>query len=941
MPKGSRVQDTINRLNVGSPAPHKRISLTPRGTESKLRAPRVSRAISRDDSALDALQPPPIRARNNSDPLSPRIRAPPKVPPRPPQPLVSKIPKQFLQKFDSPLRNASSSLEKSNKAASKHASDLPQAQRRQHGRAANDSKKKKVGNLRSKTPPARAGERKGNKRNPPDLSRSGSQRLLMFRGEGEKSSSIASDENINDDYRTSDDGLPTPKCRPPPPPNIKQQKKKRPPALPSSTTEEEQQYSSSSSSTSNGGGPRKKPPPIPASILLRKRSKNRLLPAAPANDSRSSSGANDAANIERTRHSSIYQGGNRERDSRLERVKTAPFLLGDSSCPPTPPRTRPARRGRGGQGNPPPLPMRRPTIHSKSQARGPPLPERRTKERKSIAPLQNLQRIPSLGGFDFDISSSTSASGGGGNLSLSQRSTGFIGFAHYLARRSGKEHLTASNRVFYLNWAGTSSMMQCRFKQAARLGDKDGKDARGETLFSCIRLQSIGGGTVHKRGSVGGVVAEEWRYTNWDRQQAIASFDGVVFKTRLRSSADGKAATGKELRFLNHNQERCRLEKQSLALLQFGGGSAAAGGVEVPEGGCESKAAATAAADTARMMRRTNKRMSGVMTITGREAKLPRYTFRETAQQIEKDRAIFAQMGVDSSQLAFDGLLKAEFGHRAKPGPCSTVRDVTRKVENLISSGTLAFEGGADLAKLLKLEGCTWREANHPEFLFIQYRVAGDPRSLAIPRKILQDEKRVYVGLKKLVPVVRLTCADLVDRLVEVPSSRLSENFFLTLPYHSAPDYVLHLLLKRTYPEIDSPWRPRIFAHLKAWIKEYPEDFCSNRSLVQELLEDAKEISKLTTAESAFHDKMSKRVLDAMENAMESLDLEESVPYYMYPTFLPRDEAKDYDDFSIHLLSQQQHVKVLGRAVNGEWLTGMMMGGVIVVGVVVVVVVQR
>jgi len=373
MPKGSRVQDTINRLNVGSPAPHKRISLTPRGTESKLRAPRVSRAISRDDSALDALQPPPIRARNNSDPLSPRIRAPPKVPPRPPQPLVSKIPKQFLQKFDSPLRNASSSLEKSNKAASKHASDLPQAQRRQHGRAANDSKKKKVGNLRSKTPPARAGERKGNKRNPPDLSRSGSQRLLMFRGEGEKSSSIASDENINDDYRTSDDGLPTPKCRPPPPPNIKQQKKKRPPALPSSTTEEEQQYSSSSSSTSNGGGPRKKPPPIPASILLRKRSKNRLLPAAPANDSRSSSGANDAANIERTRHSSIYQGGNRERDSRLERVKTAPFLLGDSSCPPTPPRTRPARRGRGGQGNPPPLPMRRPTIHSKSQARGPPV----------------------------------------------------------------------------------------------------------------------------------------------------------------------------------------------------------------------------------------------------------------------------------------------------------------------------------------------------------------------------------------------------------------------------------------------------------------------------------------------------------------------------------------------------------------------------------------
>eukprot|EP00466_Bigelowiella_natans_P001432 jgi/Bigna1/139307/aug1.49_g14015 len=334
---------------------------------------------------------------------------------------------------------------------------------------------------------------------------------------------------------------------------------------------------------------------------------------------------------------------------------------------------------------------------------------------------------------------------GGGGANSSQ-----YGEKGYLARRSGKEHLTASNRVFYLNWAGTSSMMQCRFKQAARLGDKDGKDARGETLFSCIRLQSIGGGTVHKRGSVGGVVAEEWRYTNWDRQQAIASFDGVVFKTRLRSSADGKAATGKELRFLNHNQERCRLEKRSLALLQFGGGSAAAGGVEVPEGGCESKAAAAAAADTARMMRRTNKRMSGVMTITGREAKLPRYTFRETAQQIEKDRAIFAQM------------------------------------------------------------------------------------------------------------------------------------------------------------------------HLKAWIKEYPEDFCSNRSLVQELLEDAKEISKLTTAESAFHDKMSKRVLDAMENAMESLDLEESVPYYMYPTFLPRDEAKDYDDFSIHLLSQQQHVKRRLQSLSGR-----------------------
>jgi len=373
-------------------------------------------------------------------------------------------------------------------------------------------------------------------------------------------------------------------------------------------------------------------------------------------------------------------------------------------------------------------------------------------------------------------------------------------------------------------------------------------------------------------------IGEEWKYLDWKGEKMIAAFNGKRFKTRREG--DTKALESGELEYLPHNKGyKCRLRPQDKSKLRRLLGS-------------------TSFTSSARLMAGASARQ-----------RLPRYTFKETAQQIEKDRAIFAKMGVDSSQLAFDGLLRAEFGHRPKPGPCDTVHDVTKKVQALISSGSLTFDAESDLASILKLDNAPWREPHHPEHLFLQYRVAGEPREHQLPRKLV-DDARLYVGLKKLVPVVRLTCADLVDRLIEVPSSRFTENFFLTLPYHSAPDYVLQLLLKRTYPQIDSPLRPRIFAVLKKWAQTYPEDF-GDTELFEHLLDAAKEMTSLSTKELKFHDRETIRLLKTLTTSLTRLeeDLVRDIPFVMWPQFMKLEEAAECDQHSLNLLGTLQNVK--------------------------------
>jgi len=416
--------------------------------------------------------------------------------------------------------------------------------------------------------------------------------------------------------------------------------------------------------------------------------------------------------------------------------------------------------------------------------------------------------------------------------------------------------------ILYTDWEEHARVMRCRFKQTVVISRK-----KGETLFDVQHL-------VDANGELDGVL-EEWQYIDWNGKHCLLHYDGKQFMSREEGEKKNRPVP--EIRFLSHKLCKWVIkpsEKQTAPI---------------------SISNSSLGKNTIEMKTKT--------------ARLPRYTFRETAMQIEKDRAIFAKMGVDSTHLALDGLLKAELGEAAadSKGPASDTHDVTKEVEGIVSAGTLQIDEKIDVGTVLGVSEKFPNQGDH--YLFLQFRVAGEPKELRIPR-ITDKKYKAFVGLKKLVPVVRLTCADLVDRLIEVPSSLFMENFLLTLPYHAEPDYVVRLLLKRTYPQIDSPWRPRIFAVLKKWAQTYPEDF-GQTDLLRNLLAQAKEITDLDKHGITFHDREAERLLRALTSSLKTMrkEIETPLEFAMWPSFLA--DPQQYDAYAINLFKQDKDTKVV------------------------------
>lgn len=296
----------------------------------------------------------------------------------------------------------------------------------------------------------------------------------------------------------------------------------------------------------------------------------------------------------------------------------------------------------------------------------------------------------------------------------------------------------------------------------------------------------------------------------------------------------------------------------------------------------------------------------GKSTFERREdGKLPTYTFRETAEQIEKDKLIFAQMGIDSTRLAFDGLIKAEFGRRSGSSDCSLMKNVLHQVKGMIQGGEISFSQNQDIAKLLRLPGAFHRRmkpnATRNEHLYLQFRVAGKPKESTIPR-IPPEDFNLFVGVRKLVPAARLTCADFVDRLIRLPSSSWTDNFLLTMPYHSTPSYVLKLLLQRTYPAIESKWRPRVFAILKKWTQSYTNDFCDPTEL-KTLLNESELYPSLTPSDKDFHRRERTRLIKGMTTRAETLAAQQSAEtrFYMWPRLL--ENPTRFDDYAGNIMN--------------------------------------
>jgi len=445
------------------------------------------------------------------------------------------------------------------------------------------------------------------------------------------------------------------------------------------------------------------------------------------------------------------------------------------------------------------------------------------------------------------------------SLSLHRPNTPVISFIVKYESKAGRKKAQLTSSVCYCDWKGRARFMQCRFKQALI----PVKRIQGETLFEVKNL-------IDKNGLDD--VQEEWQYLDWDEKKCLAQYDGKRFKTHMLGET--KAQKMDEIRFLSHNREKCRLVQTAHSL------------------------------NLEQAFKHTNTLKKDIQT-NSQNVKLPRYTFRETAMQIEKDRAIFARMGVDSTQLALDGLLKAEYTHKVNKTTKSPSIDVTEKVKSLAPSGTLYFQKGSDLSQIFNFgEDISWRDEEKEEFLYIQYRVAGEPKEIEIPRRPTTEVK-VFVGLTKLVPVVRLTCADLVDRLIQIPSSLFLRTFLLTLPYHTSSDYVLRLLLKRTYPAVDSKWRPRIFSTIKKWVQMYPEDY-HDTELLGKLLNYAKDHSELTQKEINIHDRESIRLLKVLKTSLESYrdGLAMKVRFALWPSF--QKDAPLSDSFSKKLNSYDE-----------------------------------
>ncbi len=411
-----------------------------------------------------------------------------------------------------------------------------------------------------------------------------------------------------------------------------------------------------------------------------------------------------------------------------------------------------------------------------------------------------------------------------------------------------REKKKRTDSVLFKDWYDEISVMTCKYASV-------NPDRSGSMVFY-INAQ----GGKQQTGET-----KEWEHLNWSGQRALCTYNGKCFTVRLKSEAHANIM--KDLQFLNGDNKKC-------LLCQDPDGA----GFRAP--GADSVAAAY-----------------GMSAAGGRtESKLPTYTFKETAEQIEKDKLIFAKMGIESARLAFDGLLKAEFGYRDGPGHCESMGDVLRQVLELVQAGEITFTRGQDVAQRLGVADAAWRRPDQEEYLYLQFRVAGKPKEEKVPRNPPEDCK-VFVGTRKLVPAVRLTCADFVDRLIRLPSSSWTDNFLLTMPYHSTPSWVLKLLLQRTYPAVESKWRPRVFAILKKWVQKYTSDFINAMEL-KKLLKESEKLPSLTPEDKDFHKRERRRLTKGIKARLRVLATEQSAEtrFYMWPRLL--DDPTQYDAYA-------------------------------------------
>ena len=183
-----------------------------------------------------------------------------------------------------------------------------------------------------------------------------------------------------------------------------------------------------------------------------------------------------------------------------------------------------------------------------------------------------------------------------------------------------------------------------------------------------------------------------------------------------------------------------------------------------------------------------------------------------------KRQPIFAQMGIDSTRLAFDGLIKQEFGRRSGSSDCSLMKNVLHQVKGIIQGGEISTEPDTKLEVARCIPSPNGSNANE---MSTSTSSGQNPRSQqyqGYPQRI-----STYLSRAKACPRGASTCADFVDRLIRLPSSSWTDNFLLNdIPFNTklcAEDCAA------PYPAIESKWRPRVFAILKKWTQSTPTTF--------------------------------------------------------------------------------------------------------------------